>query len=1023
MFPLPIDVLVVDNNAAGDRDRGPSRIRSQALALGAIPVAFLLLLLAVVGVLRFQTESAARWVQNSENALKTESDLTGALIRANSALSAYAQKPTAARSAALRSALDIEPLAQQLVGRAKDDPAQERRALSIAALAREFTAYLSRAKIAFDSHDQRKLAELQKAFDSRSLSVAWEQQTAAFAGAEIALRDRRWAQFHAQNQIFNLVLMIGALVGVVLTIVASIAFARRIVGRIEGLAAAARRAQQPHDLPALIEGDDEIAQLGRVYHDMALSARSREAQLQKYRLLAEHARDIILFIRRSDGAILEANAAAAQAYGYTIEDLQRLNARDLRAPATLHRLDAELDRAEAAPIVFETAHRRKDGSVFPVEVAAQSVEIGGEKLMVSIVRDITERRLAQHEVNAALKQAVDAARSKSEFLATMSHEIRTPLNAVIGMTELLLHTPLSADQQHCASVAHDAGEALLHLINDILDFSKLEADRVDLEIIEFKLVPVVEGVAGLFAAAAAKNRVALMTYVNPDIPQVLLGDPGRLRQVLINLTGNAVKFTRDGSVVVTAEVLHHDAQAVEIAFAVKDTGIGIAPESISALFEPFKQADGSTTRRYGGTGLGLSISKRLVELMGSSIQVDSAPGAGSTFSFALKLKVAQSQPPEPRNLAQMRALVVDDDVVARDIFTRYLASWQMRCEVTGDPLDALKMVRSAAAQGDPYDVVIVDLVMPQMDGYELARRIHTAVDATHMRLIMVTAYDEAERGRAAIEAGFSGYLTKPVRQSQLYDCIVNASMAAHPATVEAVVEPERGGLRILIAEDNAVNREVALRQLGKLGYAAQAVADGAAAVDAALGGQFDLIFMDCQMPVMDGFEATRAIRKGEARSGKRVRIVAMTANALPEDRQACLEAGMDDYIAKPVTLEALRGVLMQKPELRALDTERLDQIFEGDRASVAEFLESALASFSRLIDRIEHAANASEAVAAAHELKGSAANAGTTEIAQIAAQLDKQLRAGNGDNSPFLGALRRALERAAAAAQSMECEA
>lgn len=1027
-----MDVLVVDDNAINGRvyerivshGPSPSRIRTRALWMGLIPTAFLLLLLAIAGVLRLQTESAATWVQNSENALKSENDLTAALIRASSDLNQYAQKPTPLRSAALRSSLNIGLLAQQLVQRAKDDPAQERRAIAIAALAREFTTYFRQAKAAFDAHDRLKLATIQKAYNRRALSLAWEQQTSAFAAAEIASRDRRWAKFHAQSRMLDAVLAIGALAGIVLTIFASVAFARRIVGRMERLAAAARRVQEGYDLPKLIDGNDEIAQLGRVYHDMAASLRSREAQLQKYRLLAEHARDIILFIRRSDGSILEANAAAAQAYGYAIEELERLNARDLRAPETLARLDAELDRAEQSPLVFETMHRRKNGSVFPVEVAAQTVEIAGEKLMVSIIRDVTERRLAQQEVNAALKQAVEAARSKSAFLATMSHEIRTPLNAIIGMTELLLHTPLSTDQRHCASVAHDSGEALLHLINDILDFSKIEAQRVDLEIIEFKLVPLVEGVAGLFAAQAAQNRVALMTYVNPRIPQVLLGDPGRLRQVLTNLTGNAVKFTQDGSVVVAADLLRLDGTTVEISFAVKDTGIGMEPQGVAALFEPFRQADGSTTRRYGGTGLGLSISKGLVDLMGSSIEVQSAPGAGSTFSFALKLNAAQNQPAEPPNLARMRALVVDDDAAARDIFSRYLTSWQMRCEVTEDPQDACRMIESAAAKADPYDVVIVDLVMPQMDGFELARRIQATVDLSHTRLIMATAYDDAERARAAIGAGFSGYLPKPVRQSQLYDCIVNASAALPmPAAHNALDRELHATLRILIAEDNAINREVALRQLGKLGYSAQAVADGLAAVDAALSGQFDLVLMDCQMPRMDGLEATRAIRKGEARSGKRARIIAMTANVLPEDRQACIDAGMDDYISKPVTLAELRRVLKQNAAVDAIDIRRLNQIFEDDRAGMTEFLESALPAFSRLIERIANASDISHAMAAAHELKGSAANAGTAEIAQIAAELEKSLHAGNEDTTVLLTRLREAHERAVQAARSMECEA
>jgi PAS domain S-box-containing protein len=982
--------------------------------LGAIPVGFLLLLLAVVGLLRFQTQSAAAWVQRSDRVLQMEHDLTSSLLRASSALNRYVRQRDSSHAAAVRQQLHIEPLASALASSVRDNPAQERRAQRILELTRQFVRGFDGMLAALAANDTQKATRISESLRTRALSESWESQTSAFEDAESALRAQRWEKLREESRLLDWILAVGAIVGVVLTMLSARAFGRRIVYRLERLARSARKMQRGQELPSIIEGDDEIAELDRVYHEMAHTVRERESQLRKYRLLAEHARDIILFVRRSDGRILEANAAAARAYGYTIEELRQLNARDLRAPQTRPRLDAELDRAEATPLIFETMHLRKDGSVFPVEVAAQSVSIDGEWLMVSIVRDISERRLAQHEVHTALKQAVSASRLKSEFLATMSHEIRTPLNAVIGMTELLMQSPLSADQQRCAAVAHDSGEALLHLINDILDFSKIEAKRIELEIIEFKLVPLVEGVASLFASQAARNRVAVMTYVNPWIPQLVLGDPGRLRQVLLNLTGNAVKFSKDGSIVVAADLLRVDGDSTDIEFSVKDTGIGIAPEALAGVFEPFRQADGSMTRRYGGTGLGLSISKGLVELMGGSIGVQSAPGAGSTFSFTLSLKSAQTQPQDPPNLREMRALVIDDDAIAREVFARYLTSWRMRCEVTGDAVEACRRVEDAAANGDPYDVILVDFVMPQMDGFEFARRAQRAIDPTHTRLIMITAFDEPERGRAAIAAGFSAYLTKPVRQSELYDCIVNASSTPEFAAPQLMQPVEtHGGRRILVAEDNAINREVALRQLSKLGYAAQAVSDGQQAVQAVLSGQFDVVLMDCQMPNMDGFEATRAIRKTEARSGRRLRIVAMTANALAEDRQACLDAGMDDYLPKPVTLDALQRVLAADG-VPALDIRRLDDLFEGDREGIREFLSSVLPALSELIKRLGEAEGA-EQLAIAHELKGAAANAGAVEIAGLAAQFESRVRSGDPQARALIEGLNRAHARAASA--------
>lgn len=976
-------------------------------------------MLALAGLLGFQTESAAAKVQHSDNVLGIESDLTSALIRGSDALTQFTQHPEAKHKAAFRAALNVPPsLARRLTAAVQDDPAQEHRAKAIEVLAGQFVATYGAAGDAFAAHDRARLAAVQRAALARSFSAAWEAQTSRFEAAERKLRSDRWARLQQQYAVFGRVLAAGAAVGIILTLLSAVGFARRIVGRLEQLAASARLIQTGEPLGNVIEGKDEIAELDRVYHEMAVAMREREAQLQKYQLLSQRARDIILFIRRSDGRIVEANGAAAQAYGYTVAELLGMHATDLRAPEMASLLDADFGRADESPIVFETVHRRADGTRFPVEIAAQGAIVQGQSLVLEIVRDVTERRLAQQELQAALKQTVKASQLKSEFLATMSHEIRTPLNAVIGMTELLLHSGLAEEQERCALIAHESGESLLHLINDILDFSKIEAQSVELEIIEFSVVMLVEGVAGLFASQASRNDVELMTYINPWIPQKLLGDPGRLRQVLVNLAGNAVKFTQSGAIVISADLARREADAIDVAFSVQDSGIGIAPEALTALFEPFRQADGSMSRRYGGSGLGLSISKGIVELMGGSIAVQSTPGTGSTFSFTLRFKNARLELDEPPNLGAMRALVVDDDSVSQNVLRRYLTSWRMRCDTTGDPFEACRMVEDAAIASDPYDVVLVDLVMPEMDGFVFAHRLQSTVDLSHTRLIMVTGYDAPERGKGAIAAGFAAYLTKPVRQSQLFDCIVNAAAQTKPLSAPEIGPAflSRTGARILLAEDNAVNQEVALRQLAALGYTAEAVGDGRAAVEAALSGKFDLVLMDCQMPEMDGFEATRAIRKGEARSGKRVRIIALTANALAEDRQACLDAGMDDYLAKPITMQALKKALASCAP-PPLDYGRLNELFENDGAAIREFLGSTLPALLRLVERIEAAVTVAEQAAAAHELKGAAANVGAVEIAGITAELEDHLRRGetNAEVRAYIARLHEAFERATAA--------
>jgi len=1001
-------------------------IRGRALLVGLVPLAFLLLVCATVAVLQVGAERAAFLAHRSDNAVAQANALSDALVTTQKDAQRYLSthrvqdlRPIARdRVAALRIAARLRTLSA-------DNAEQERRATFVAGKTAQMFDYVQRYVADVAAHRPRAAAALTSAFAKSHALEDYQTERSAFIDAEQQIQLRRWRLLESKFYLLDGVLALGGVLAVLLTLTLTWRFGLQLARRLQTLAATAKHLQDEKPLARPMDGHDEIADLDRLYRRMADDMRQRESSLRKYRLLAQHSRDIILFTRRSDGRILEANAAAAQAYGYTVEEVAQLNARDLRAPETRGRLDAELDRAEDAPFIFETAHQRKDGSVFPVEVAAQSVLIDGEPLMVSIIRDISERRLAQREIQSALKQAVDASRLKSQFLATMSHEIRTPLNAVIGMTELLLQSPLTEEQQRFASVAHDSGEALLHLINDILDFSKIEAQRVELEIVEFKIVPLVEGVAALFASPAAKKRVALMTYVSPSIPQALVGDPGRLRQVLMNLTGNAVKFTERGSIVVTADLHQIDGDSVKVAFSVKDTGIGIPPETRASLFEPFRQADGSTTRRYGGTGLGLSISKGLVELMGGNIVVESEADAGSTFSFMLPFTLAEHQPAQPRSLAEMRALVVDDDPISQEIFARYLASWNMRCDVVGDPARACDLMLSAVLSGEPYDVAILDLMMPGMDGFELAKRMYSTADMSGTRLIMVTAYDEPERGRSAIAAGFSAYLTKPVRQSQLYDCIIDAV----PNVVEAEQRlsiheaPAPSKLRILVAEDNAINREVALRQLSKVGYAAQAVADGRQAVEAALSGQFDVVLMDCQMPNMDGFEATRAIRKGEMRSGKRVRIIAMTANALAEDRQACMDAGMDDYLAKPVTMESLKRALSAGDSSKALDVRRLNELFEGDPQGIKDFLATALPALQRIVQRLNDVQTTSERLAAAHELKGAAANVGAVEIAAAAAHLETVLRRGRSPIDTLLNQVQEAYERAVHHAASLEYEA
>jgi two-component system sensor histidine kinase/response regulator len=532
--------------------------------------------------------------------------------------------------------------------------------------------------------------------------------------------------------------------------------------------------------------------------------------------------------------------------------------------------------------------------------------------------DVTETRQAAKDLVAARDAALVASKTKSEFVSTMSHEIRTPMNGVIGLTELLLQTDLTEEQLELASGVKVSADSLLTIINDILDFSKIEAGKLEIEESDLDLRDVVDEVGRILAGAAHKKGIELMVDVDPQIPEVLLGDPTRIRQVLLNFGSNAVKFTSDGEVVIRVRVLHQNPERVALHFEVADTGIGIAPEDQERLFSAFAQADSSTTRRFGGTGLGLTISRQLVQLMGGHLGLESTPREGSTFWFELSVRRAEDvcasrEGDEPRTLSGQRALVVDDNATNRRILRQQLLSWGIEAVEAADGFEALELALAGARDGRTFDLGVVDLNMPGMDGVELARLLKGDETTAATMLFLLSSSGHRMDAAELHLKGFAASLTKPVRSSELFDCLITSLNQGSSLQPAQTPEPTRDEITthrgtILIVEDNKVNQLVGSKVLESLGYAYSIANNGAEGVRAYQEGGYDAVLMDCQMPEMDGYEATAEIRRLE--SGlTRIPIIAMTAAAMEGDREKCIAAGMDDFITKPVRLEAVSTVL------------------------------------------------------------------------------------------------------------------
>ncbi len=757
-------------------------------------------------------------------------------------------------------------------------------------------------------------------------------------------------------------------------------------------------------------------------------ALARERDL--LRTLMDNLPDLI-FVKDARGRFITINAALQSILGVAqLEDVVGKTDADFSPPelAAQYAADDQQVLTSGGPLTDrEERHIDPDGDelwLLTSKIPIRDMD-GTVSGLVGIGRNITKRKRAEEELRTAKEVADAANRAKSDFLANMSHEIRTPMNAIIGMTELLLDTKLSQTQRDYLKMVQESGESLLALINDILDFSKIEAGKLELEHEVFEVRESLGDTMKSLALRAHGKGLELAFHVDASVPDFLYGDVGRLRQIVVNLIGNAIKFTDDGEVVLEVNCRGRDDDRAELCFSVRDTGIGIAPEKCQSIFEEFEQADTSTTRRFGGTGLGLAISSRLAQLMEGQIWVESELGRGSIFQFTARFAIADGAElkrirSRPVVIIGTPVLVVDDNATNRRILAEMLENWGMQPCAVADAHDALQTLRDRHGRPDAFRLAVLDVNMPDVDGFTLTEWIRNDAQLADTAVIMLTSGGRMGDRKKRKKLGVAAHLMKPVKQSELFDAIITvlgvtevADEQAAPTTEQDEM-PSSTPLRILLAEDNLVNQRLAIGVLGSKGHQVSVAGNGKEAIEMLATGEYDLVLMDVQMPEMDGLEATKQIRAEEAETGTHVPIIAMTAHAMKGDRELCLEAGMDDYLSKPIRINELTSKLVTLFDSQELETENSGvqpnstgvdwsgalEAAGGSEELLKEIIQAFLDDLPRLLMITRQAVTTQDANVlkkAAHELKGSLLFLNADRPTQLAQSLETM--AADGDLS------------------------
>jgi PAS domain S-box-containing protein len=747
----------------------------------------------------------------------------------------------------------------------------------------------------------------------------------------------------------------------------------------------------------------------------------RESE-SKWRQLAETCPDTILTVDR-DGVILFLNHSNP---GYPPVEVLIGTSVYNWVPREQHELFRETLKyvfSTGEITSFEVSSVRPDGAVDWWANRLGPMKLNGEvKAVTVIASDITRRKRMEEELSKAKEAAEAASQAKSQFLANMSHEIRTPLNGILGMTELALDTKLTREQRDYLEMVKASADSLLTVINDILDFSKIEAQKLHMEAIDFNLCHALGDTLKVLAVRAEQKGLELVCHIAPDVPGALNGDPARLRQVVVNLVGNAIKFTARGEVVIDVALEAQTDQEVVLHCAVRDTGIGIPVEKQQTIFEAFSQADVSTTRQYGGTGLGLTISARLVEMMGGRLWVESQAGTGSTFHFTARFReaeglVASRAMRPPPSLDGAPVLVVDDNATNRQILAEMLTNWRMQPTLADGAGAALAALEQAAARGEPFPLVLIDAMMPEVDGFSLAEQIQRHPELTGAVLMMLSSAARPEDSTRCVELGIATYLTKPIKQSELIDAILQVASGewrVESETPSTLHPPPSTRLRILLAEDNFINQRLVSRLLEKQGHKVELVNNGLEALAAVERDSFDLVLMDVQMPEMGGLEAATVIRRRESERGgvtsseRRLPMIAMTAHAMKGDRERCLEAGLDAYVSKPVRAEELLEAIARVCPVQnscesdpgtcasAAGQEEFDQAelmdqVGGDPSLLRELVQLYFETYPGILVDVQHAVQGHDARAlfrTAHALRGMVSNFGCKAACEAAQRLE-----------------------------------